>query len=246
MRRLRMTGHLVLVAVAVLVCTAVAPAVAIADDGYTTVTPTVITVNQDKFWNYDAGTANYLPPRDPTKAIPDWPVTVIFTGNASVTKVRRIVAAMLPSVGSPIYLRLRDYPYAWQWAVDLGRKQSAVTLQNGKLVPNPLCLHIRTYARWGAYNSNGTWGKYVLCTTHFDYNEWGQVPGDKVRWSGLSELAEDQLANWFQSKGFAVSRDVFPLENAVYEPVPPPLGSGPVGDGHVWQSDGMATLIAIP
>lgn len=247
MRRLHKAPGFVLATAILLACVAAAPSVAFAnEDGHTAVTPTIITVNKDRFFNHDVAAKDYLPPKDPTTATPDWPVTVIFTGNATVPKVRKLVSSLLPSVGSPIYLRFRDYPYAWQWGVDLGRKQSAYTLQNGRLVPNPLCLHIRLYARWGTYSSNATWGRYVLCTTHFDYNEWGQVRGDTVRWSGMSEMAEDQLTSWLQGKGLAVSRDVFPLANEVNEPVPHPLGTGPVGDGHVWQSDGMATLVAIP
>jgi len=230
--------------VVVLTLFAVATPAALAATGYETPVPTVITAGGDRFYNYDFYSPDYLPPRDPTTAQVDWPVTVIFTGNATVPKVKALVGSFLPSVGMPIYARLKDSPYRWQWDVDLGRKQTALMIKDGQLVPRELCLHIRLYARNGYSSRNAIWGRYVLCTTHFDFNEFGQVPGTTVKWSGMSEDAEGVLSGQFPAK--YVAPDVFDCGNLIYDPAPLPDGSLPEGDGHVFQSDGKATLIYIP
>ncbi|MEE4275843.1 MAG: hypothetical protein V2J16_08280 [Thermoleophilia bacterium] len=240
LRHLRFVIPILVIALA-----AVTAPAALAATGYETPKPAVITVDGDKFYNYDFYSPNYLPPSDPKTAQVDWPVTVIFTGNATVPKVKAIVGSFLPSVGMPIYARLKDSPYRWQWDVDLGCKERAFKIEDGKLVPRPLCLHIRLYARYGYASRNAEWGRYVLCTTHFDYNEFGQVPGTTVKWSGMSEMAEDQLSNALAST-YVVAEDAFPCDNLICDPLPLPLGTPPVGDGHVFQSDGKATLIYIP
>lgn len=231
--------------VIVLALAAMAAPAALAVTAYERPDPAVVTVDGDKFYNYDFYSPNYLPPSDPTTAQVDWPVTVIFTGNATVPKVKALVRSFLPSVGMPIYARLKDSPYRWQWDVDLGCKQTALTVQGGQLVPRVQCLHIRLYARYGYASRNATWGRYVLCTTHFDYNEFGQVPG-AAKWAGLNESAEDQLSGSFAGLGYTVTPDVFPCGNLIYDPLPLPDGTLPEGDGHVFQSDGKATLIYIP
>jgi hypothetical protein len=238
---------LVITFAACLLAVAAGAPAALAATGYEMPEPAVVSVDGDRFYNHDFSSPNYLPPSDVTTARPDWPVTVVFTGGATIPKVRRIVASLLPSIGSPVYARFKDSPYRWQWDVDLGRKQTALTLEDGRLVPRALCLHIRLYARCDLSNRNATWGRYVLCTTHFDFNEFGQVPGVGFSWSGLSETAEEMLAGWFAGKGYAVDQDAFDCGNAFFDPLPPPLDpTGTLGDGHVWQSDGMATLIRIP
>lgn len=171
-------------------CTAAAPATALGA-GFTA-TPgslKMITVNEDSFWNfdYDRGSSSTYP--DPAQyGHNDWPVTIVFTGNATVGKVRSSVKSWLPSTGSSMYARLSDSAGVWEWRRDAGRQQNTWYWVGFRLVARTQVLHARLYARGADRSTNATWGNYVLCTTHFDNNELGQTSG-AAKWYGMSESA---------------------------------------------------------
>jgi hypothetical protein len=189
----------------------------------------------DQFWNYDYD-AKYADAS--ARGHNDWPVTIIFTGNASVSKVRSALSTWLGSIGSTFYGYIHDAPNAWEWRSDAGRKQSVYYFSGSKLLARPEVVHVRLYAHNGDRSSNTAWGNYVLCTTHYDYNELGQVRG-AASWSGDSERAAAQIVNWLLTKGYVIQANAFDCRNGfTWGPTYPAL--------HHWQSDGRATLIRIP
>ncbi len=66
-----------------------------------------------------------------TKANVDWPVTIIFMGNAEVDKVKNGPLADFPVTGSTKWSRLEDRG-SWVWDSDPGRKEhGCASYQNG-------------------------------------------------------------------------------------------------------------------
>ena len=235
---------LTIVALAVLtICTAAAPATALGA-GYTAENLELITVDEDSFWNYDYDKGSSLAYPDPAViGHNDWPVTIVFTGKATVSKVRTIIKSWLPSIGSNMYARLSDTTGVWEWRGDAGRKQSTWYWSGFRLLARTQVLHIRLYAHNGDRSHNVTWGDYVLCTTHFDNNEYGQTPGVPT-WYGMSENAAGMVDDWFAGRGYRVTRDSYDLGNLEGDGVTgrPDIASA----SHIWQCDGKASLIYIP
>jgi len=135
---------------------------------------TVLDVKQvsyagDTWTNYD------LLAKDTTNA--DWPVDVIFWGNASISKIYSRLGWIWP--GSNSYMAVGDGSLAVPVASS-GRK-------------NILCndTHVRLYADSDGYLSSATsqLGNYVIATTHLDKNECGRTPS-----YGFNETAEANLA----------------------------------------------------
>jgi len=237
---------LTLVMLAVLtVCSAVTPAVAAAA-GFTAGNLKMVTQGEDSFWNYDydKGSSSTYP--DPALAgHNDWPVTIIFSKAASVSKVRSIVKAWLPSSGSSMYSRLSDGTGVWEWRGDAGRKENTWYFSGFRLVARTQVLHIRLYAHNGDKSHNAAWGDYVLCTTHFDNNELGQTPG-APKWYGMSEDAAGMVDTWFATRGYAVSADSQPLDNAEAGANGNSWRPDVADPTHRWQCDGYASMITIP
>ena len=239
---------LTVVALAVLtICTAAAPATALGA-GYTA-TPgslKMVNVNEDSFWNYDydrGSSSTY--PAPASAGHNDWPVTIVFTGNATVSKVRSIVKSWLPSTGSSMYARISDSAGVWEWRGDSGRKENTWYWVGFRLVARTKVLHIRLYARAADKSTNATWGNYVLCTTHIDNNELGQTKG-APKWYGMSEDAAGVVDDWFATKGYTVLRDSFPLFNAESPVAGLTYRPDAADSTHRWQCDGLASVIAIP
>jgi hypothetical protein len=222
-----------------------APAAAMAA-GYTAGGLKIVTSGEDSFYNYDydRGSSSTYP--DPaTAGHNDWPVTIVFTKAASVSKVRTILKSWLSSTGSTMYARISDAAGVWEWRGDAGRKESTWYWSGWRLVARTKVLHIRLYAHNGDRSHNAAWGDYVLCTTHFDNNELGQTSG-APKWYGMSEDAAGAVDSWFAARGYAVSADSLALGNA--EAGANGLDWHPdIADAtHRWQCDGMASVIAIP
>jgi hypothetical protein len=236
---------LTLVVLAVLALCAAAPATALAA-GYTAGNLKIVSEGEDSFWNYDydKGSSSAYP--DPASAgHNDWPVTIIFSKAATVSKVRDIIKAWLPSIGSTMYSRLSDSTGVWEWRGDAGRKENTWYFSGFRLVARTQVLHIRLYARNGDRNHNAAWGDYVLCTTHFDNNELGQTPG-APKWYGMSEDAAGLVDAWFSARGYAVSADSRQLDNAEAGTNGNSWRPDVADPSHRWQSDGYASMITIP
>jgi hypothetical protein len=198
-------------------------------DAWEASNPVVVYQHEDRFWNYDCGMA-YVG----GVASWDWPVTIVFWGNATVDKVKAALRSSLPIWGTDEYLYASDgYWRRWLWDADTGVKTLSLTK----------ALHMRVYGgRWGRL-VNATWGSYVLATTHYDLNELSANPT-----FGRSEEAAaaiEALCAGLYGSG-AVEADVLPLFNA--EPDRIEQHANDVGgvDSHHWQCDGLATMVYVP
>jgi hypothetical protein len=178
---------------------------------------------EDQFYNYD------FTSKTVSATGVDWPVTIIFYGNATVSKVKSAFQSRgwaNPFV-STMYAFENDGP-GFVWAADGGVKTFATK--------SP---HMRLYAPGGKL-SNSIWGTYVVATTHFDNAELASPP---TQWFGMSEDAataavQTAIKAWGAS---SVTLNAVPLGNAQYGEV-----KSAKGERHIWQCDGMATLVRVP
>jgi hypothetical protein len=185
-----------------------------------------ITNTEDQFYNYDFTTSAAVPP-----VSVDWPVTIVFTGNASVSKIK--TAYKLRGWANPFVTTMYGYENdgsTFAWASDGGVKTIAAK-----------SAHMRLYAPGGRmYNT--AWGYYVLATTHYDNAELSKPP---TQWFGMSEDAASaavQTAIKAWGSG-CVTYNAFDMKNS-YSATTRVVG--PTGEIHVWQCDGLATLIRVP
>jgi hypothetical protein len=191
----------------------------------------VVSHGTQRFWNYDFEAA--VVDGDGC----DWPVTIVFWGNASVAKVKQALGSKLPSFGNQMYLCVtpdgRRKRCAMGWASDRGIKTLSFTR----------ALHVRLYADADGSLTSADWGSYVLATTHLDLNELSINPT-----YGYSEQAAAEIEALCAGVYGAdvVAPDSFDLRNA--EPDRTETLSNTKGgvDAHVWQCDGMATLVYVP
>ena len=178
---------------------------------------------EDTFYNYD------FTGRTVSASGVDWPVTIIFYGNASVSKVKSAFKSR--GWGNPFVNTMYGYANdgaGFAFAGDGGVKTFATK--------SP---HMRLYAPGGRM-SNSVLGYYVLATTHYDNAELSRPP---TQWFGMSEDAatvavQTAVKAWGQG---CVTLNTFALGNAQSGEV-----KGPTGERHIWQCDGNATLIKVP
>ncbi len=190
---------------------------------WTTTSLQPISSGEDQFYNYD------FTSRTISSTAVDWPVTIIFHGNASVSKVKsafqkrgwnnRFVSTMYEYVNDGA---------GFTFVGDGGVKTFATK--------SP---HMRLYAPGGRMH-NSAWGYYVIATTHYDYAELAAPP---TQWFGMSEDAataavQTAIKAWGSK---SVTLNSLPLGNAQYGEV-----TGARGERHIWQCDGMATLVRVP
>jgi hypothetical protein len=186
---------------------------------------------EDRFWSYDF---------ESTRAVAtncDWPVTIVFWGDASVTKVKNALRSSLPIWGIDEWERVSDRRHRkhadFTWVSDTGVKTFNLTK----------ALHMRLYADADGSLTNATWGDYVVATTHFDFDELGTDPT-----SGRSEEAaaaiEAICVNVWGAD--AVAADVLPLGNVEADRVEQRANSKGGLDSHYWQCDGLATMVYVP
>jgi hypothetical protein len=178
---------------------------------------------EDQFYNYDFTSKTVS-----TTGV-DWPVTIIFYGNATVSKVKS--AFQSRGWSNPFVNTMYGYANdgsGFAWASDGGVKTFASK--------SP---HMRLYAPGGKL-SNSTWGTYVIATTHYDNAE---LAGPPTQWFGMSEdAATAAVQTAIKAWGAAsVTLNSVPLGNAQYGEA-----KGANGERHIWQCDGMATLIRVP
>jgi hypothetical protein len=170
---------------------------------------TLLGVYEDGFYNFDFS-SQWV-----SNANVDWPVTILFWGNANDIKIRYIYGGSGVPWKSPIYFYLLDDPNkGWEWDYDRGVKFIVnlgpwVTCSYPDLVVinfGYVYMHMRLYgsrhilydALMVKYNYNPDWGKYVLATTHMD-----EFPFEK--WSGYSEIAEWWFIVQARDKGYPVA-----------------------------------------
>jgi hypothetical protein len=157
----------------------------------------------------------------------DWPIMIIFYGNATVNKVKNIYGGI--TIASTMYAAY-DIGIGTQWDSDRGTKMT-VTFGGPDGSDNDT-LHLRLYAPSTDYfDGDGGWGHYVIASTHFDFNP----PWDTI--CGYSEDAEHMAVQIAANQGYTVYYDYTYIYN--YE-------SFRNENNHYWQSDGYASLVYVP
>lgn len=151
----------------------------------------------DYFWNYDFDSTQFdLTKKPVAQHHGDWPVTVIFTNDASTDIAKFVWSHQV--LATPMNMRLYDgYPRL------VGNPTTPVWVRDSGAWTGSVCWgtkwHYRVYAPHGSpYGSYSMYnlklGYYVLATTHKDHNEqtnWAMVCGKP--WWGDSESVEERL-----------------------------------------------------
>jgi hypothetical protein len=194
-------------------------ALPLASRGATTSNLTLLMVAEDSFYNYD------FTSKTVSSSNVDWPVSLVFYGNADVNKVKNIYWGVT-ILANTMYAYLND-GQGFVWDEDRGTKGVVWSDCTNSYV----WLHMRVYApNPPDYLYNIYYGKYVIATAHYD-----QFPLES--WSGYTECAEKHLADIAKSKGYTVYQDLFYFYN--YEPYR-------IEGNHIWLNNGYATYIYVP
>jgi hypothetical protein len=161
----------------------------------------------------------------------DWPVSLVFAGNASITRVKSALrAAGLTRTGHTRYLAYRTAGATIRFDGDRGLK--------GPCDGNGTDTHVRLYAPTATDRFiDPEYGSVVLGTAHLDRADGCSVPPAMF---GFSEQAEQNVASLLARRGWQVQPDRLAFGNA--EPYRRELAD----PAHVWWSDGRATLITVP
>jgi hypothetical protein len=181
----------------------------------------------------DAGPSFLAYDGDPTllRSGRDWPVSLVFAGDASVTKVKRAMrAAGLTRIGHTRYLAYRNSDGTIRFDGDRGLK--------GPCDANGTDVHVRLYAPTATDRFiDPKFGSVVLGTAHLDRADGCSVQPTMF---GFSEEAEQRAATLLAQRGWRVQPDRLALGNG--EPYRRELAD----PAHVWLGDGRATLITVP
>jgi hypothetical protein len=162
----------------------------------------------------------------------DWPVSLVFTGRASVNKVKRALRRLgFTRRGLTSYLAYRDGRTGLRFDGDHGLK-SACDRQGTD-------VHLRIYAPSATDRfKDPEFGRVVVATAHLDR---GDNCGSPPKLFGFSEHAEDRVARLVAARlRWRVKADYLALGNA--EPYRRDIGDS----AHVWWSDGRATQVVVP
>lgn len=166
------------------------------------------------------------------RAARDWPVSLLFTGNASVHKVKRALRRLgFKRRGLTAYLPYRLAGAHLRFDGDGGLK-TACDRQGTD-------VHLRLYAP-GATNrfADPDFGHVVVASAHLDHGD-GCGAGPKL--FGFSERAEQRIAREISARlHWVVRPNHLALGNA--EPYRRDTGDS----AHVWSSDGRATQMVVP
>jgi hypothetical protein len=204
--------------------------------------------NEDAFLVYDFSSKSH------SRTNVDWPMSVLFYGNASIGTVKNFFDHYLSSTGSPMYAYVDDGEKegGWHWDEDKGRKEGTVLASLPPIyeVEEPCKVvgndeHYRAYApEDDSFFTMGRWGYYVVASIHFDHNECSE---GLTRWAGDSEQAEHRLseqARELLGRGSHTVREDY-LDWHDGHPTEY-VKSATGGIDHYWKSDGQATAIELP
>ena len=149
---------------------------------WTTSNLAVLGIAEDRFYNYDfesdTAAGNNV----------DFPVTMVFWGNAEVDKVKSIFFGT-GAIAEKKYEKVDD-GYGWVWDIDRGTKGIVYS----EYLNGVVYLYMRVYADSDDRLYNSYWGYYVIATTHYD-----DFPDED--WAGWSEYAEQDFAAWGPCRG---------------------------------------------
>ncbi|HCS46803.1 MAG TPA: hypothetical protein DIW61_00525 [Candidatus Aminicenantes bacterium] len=180
-----------------------------------------IMLGRQKWLNYSFFNKN-------TSALkPDWPISIIFYGNATVEKVKDIYTRRRGLATNKH--SLFDEGAGPVWDSDRGAKIRVPF--DGPDGPDRDLLHVRAFAPpAGYFEAEAPWGRYVIATVHFDLNP----PFDNV--CGCSEDAERLALEMAERRGHQVIYHGVNLFNAE---------TFRVRKRHYLQSDGYAGLVRV-
>ena len=181
----------------------------------------LVSYGDDVWTNYDVTAPG-------TQSV-DWPVDLIFWGNATTSKVYSQLRWIWS--GSTEYAQVDDGAGPF-WSSTGGRK-------------NTFCndTHYRLYADADGYLSNTMLGRYVIGTAHLDRNECGPSPS-----FGWNETAEANVA----ARARAVWGAAAVQEDAQFMPDGTPTfvlldnANTEIQGNHRFENDGYPTLIRVP
>jgi hypothetical protein len=161
----------------------------------------------------------------------DWPVSLVFAGNASVGKVKRALRQLgFTHRGHTRYLAYRAGDQSARFDGDRGLK----TACDGSGTD----VHVRLYAPTATDRFlDPDYGSVVVGTTHLDRADGCRVPPQLF---GFSEIAERRVAELMRGLGWQVQPDRLDFGNA--EPYRRDISD----PAHVWMSNGRATLVTVP
>jgi hypothetical protein len=161
----------------------------------------------------------------------DWPISLVFAGNATVGKVKQALRKLgLTRRGHTRYLAYRTAGQTTRFDGDRGLKTACN--QSGTDV------HVRLYAPTATDRFlDPEYGSVVVGTTHLDRADGCRVPPQLF---GFSEVAERRVGELMRGLGWRVEPDHLDLGNA--EPYRRDIADA----AHVWLSNGRATLITVP
>lgn len=216
--------------VVVAVCLGVFLALPSAATAWTASSLSVAGADEDRFYTYDFESSKA------SVRTCDWPVTIIFWGNASVAKVKQALSSSLPISGNTMYA----------FVADTTRKRATLDRVSDSGVKSfslSRALHVRVYADADGRLTNATFGNYVIATTHLDLNELSANPV-----YGYSEQAAAEIEALCASAfgATSVQPDVVDLHNPEPERADTRANAKGGVDTHVWQCDGLATLVYVP
>ena len=187
------------------------------------------------FLNYDGG-PNY------NRKDRDWPVTLVFYGNARVNKAKDALEEIsFPrSDGGTKFLpwRLR-YNTRYPERIDRDKGKKTQCNHEGR------DMHARVYASNADQLYDPEYGYYVVASTHYDTGDTDDGPGDpcytgKKKRFGFSETVEGRIAKRFTDEGYRVHRNVRQAYN--YEKK---RTISPQSEDHIWESNGKLTSIRL-
>jgi hypothetical protein len=161
----------------------------------------------------------------------DWPVSLVFAGHATIAKVKTALrAAGLIRTGHARYLAYRSSGEALRFDSDRGLKTRCDAAGTD--------VHVRLYAPAATDRFvDPEFGDVVVATTHLDHLD-GCGTGPQLY--GFSEAAAARITALLARQGWSADAQTIDLANA--EPYRRDLRD----PGHIWQSDGRATVIRVP
>ena len=198
-------------------------AVAASASASTTQNLALVTYHTNSFYNYDfdsqTATANNV----------DWPVDLIFYGNASISKV---------------YTKIN-----WVWTgsneYELVTTKSGSTWVSSGGHKNTICTdtHFRLYAPKVGYFTDPVLGHYVIGTAHLDKNECGSTP--TYGWNETAEAYVAARARAVWGKGAVTANaTTLPDGTSTLSLLGNLNETGWQGNHYFW-NDGLPTLIKV-
>ena len=183
-----------------------------------------VSYGSNSFYNYDFDSKSAVATNV------DWPVDLIFWGNATIGKVQKKLGWTW--TGSKEFQRISS-PAGTAWVASAGRK-------------NTICTdtHYRLYAPAGGYFTDPWLGHYVIGTAHLDKNECGLSATYGWNETAEANVAARAAAVWGQP---AVAANATILPDGVTSTLSLLGNANQTGwqGSHYFWNDGLPTLVRV-